>query len=206
MLANNQIDVAGYKVWCPLGKCLSNDKKGLMKEHVMKSAAFKPSKCNEAGRHGSQALQNHLTKHQQHCRHQRALFLRFYVLEGEDAMVLHEPVDEYRHNNVGVHMFIDKIKVCHAPCHSARNCVLQFQHMVAGEEEMGKQKTQGHKARESIEWNFVSLLLKCHSILGLNVYNMQDTVEQLKAVIRVMRELSPEEYGEHTKKIITAAN
>ena len=66
MLANNQIDVAGYKVWRRLGKCLSNGTKGLMKEHVMKSAAFKPSKCDEAGRQDSQALQNHLMKHQQH--------------------------------------------------------------------------------------------------------------------------------------------
>ena len=38
------------------------------------------------------------------------------------------------------------------------------------------------------------------------VYSMQETVEQLEGEIRVTEELSPEEYGEHKKKVMTAAN
>ena len=38
------------------------------------------------------------------------------------------------------------------------------------------------------------------------VYNMQETVEQLEGEIRVAEEPSPEDYGEHTKKVMTAAN
>ena len=128
MLANNQINVTGYRVWCPLGKYLPNCKK-----NGWKSMSWNLQRSNHA-----RARKQEDSTAPEHYRiiitwwninntafttHHMTLLLRFYILGGEGPMVQHEPVNGYSHNNVGVQPFIDKIEVHHAPCHSVRNCV-----------------------------------------------------------------------------------